>query len=1724
MQRQEGTTLGTQGGTRQSSIELSSFEHLGIASTTARTAADYASEYARIERLDSFARLSSLYQFAINYKDESLQNRQSHSIMVAETARELAQQLGLSDASAALAASIGLAHDLGHPPFSHWGESALNDKFHSLGATWHHDLAGILTVTRWASESGEEKNLELSPETLEGVAKRFWRFDPNAPLSYTNHSRDHLPKELLNRDAECAGVMELSYFNHLEGQIAGQADRISFNASDIQDGLRIGRLTPEMLANHFPAAFETYERLLQEFIFEFKAQYKTDTSDTRLKELITSTPELHGVIFEGFSDAFRSYQMSDLVNTTRERLARGSAEGSLRCAQDIRKVGYLVAENSTELKAQFRTFQIFCRDVIFKKHTAPFKPIMESVIHSFSSGEAKMPLAYHTRWKSAESESEKMGVIAEYLTREMSDRDALIHAQRYAPTVYAEHFPGYERVPYSSISKDEAFHRLHLSLNPADEKIPFVGMPTIHASELDFREGVSIPVVSSTRKYILPIPKKGETIQVPYHGKKRSGEDFQIGQPITDWKGNPISGKGVVFFNADDDQWVAAISGLEGDAEKVFIVNEPNDVQAALLDAQRATWADPDSPTKDEFYSILTFAGQIHLLEGITESDATRLRNYIEDRIITYPETNSSTVNTSAVDLVNFCIHCGILRTSSDDQLKHLTTTLAQLQNSASKMSVEGVIEALNASHGGLKNIYPSDVKYVKKSLIDVETNPTSPSSLYGFKMRNRNEEFRAIYIDHAFELAGWAGNSERSFTGAVVIQRNGKGCGIVQNFRAIQSYEHPDGRRLLIEDIPVQKVSMRSRYQTKHTVQREVTTAVTIIGAGVSGLASAVHLIKNFPAHSLVSHKLALTFIDSASEPGGSTYNRPDANIVGMANGINVLGIESATGIVEFLNQNPQLWIERFPSLADAYDHEIKSFHPQTIITHNQYGTILKEYFLSIVQGLERDGFPVEINIIQDRVMSSEGKSVTLKSGHTITSDAVIYCIGNAMPRAFRRADDPSKLLDGTDGYYRLDDQAWSLGNINESSSTIVLGTANGALFGALWAVGNGYTGNFKLISSSGTVPEIAGISRPYVRSVLTLEKLTEYRNSGTPITAQLLKRLFYRELVSAQRMGHSWRDVVDATVPDANAIWQLLSDEEQRIFHSTYGPKWNNARYRIPDAHWEQIQELREAGRIEILGNLMGISPCAEGGFEVLIRNDDGSLRKEFASKIVNNTGPSKNYDEMPECIKHLISSEITTLHHISGISVDEFFRLKGKDGTVSTGIYAVGPIVSGAHPESVTVPAIRGNVTVMSKMLIDEVVWQKEREYLLRLKLLENQFTPPSSDEVRTFVRDFITRGESDDPRDPNSSLLITTQQIYGRGRDAQGDVIYSAERTALHNEIITKALSGKRAVAENERPAFISVAGGMSVGMTYLQRLLMNEGVLDLERTVIITPLNFLPIPEFAVRSHYQHTEKSPLMVAEYYDIVRKIIAQAVASNMNVVWVDQADASEPLTQMVKEVRSKGYESAMLALTMTPEAYYAASELWLHKFNRIPDHRRGFGDLQEFSALWDGYCSLFDTTALYETFFHVRDIDKDESDPTRREYTVREIARCSQRENGKKELSISLPQRYQDFRERALFLHPNSTTPAEARRNYPYRDVLQLPSEVHSHKASENISQNLSTDTPCSLATKLQKFQDADFEAKFLALVRKTSENRARRAREQTGQVGSDVAAQVSPSTQS
>ena len=192
----------------------------------------------RIIHSTAFRRLKHKTQVFIAHEGDHYRTRLTHSIEVAQIARALARALECDED---LAEAVALVHDFGHTPFGHTGEDALNEKMAAWGG-FDHNAQSLRVVTRLERRYAEFDGLNLSWETLEGLVKH------NGPLTDAKGNGLDGPVPQPIRDYNELDNLELSKFAGVEAQCAAIADDIAYNAHDIDDGLRSGLLTLDMLA------------------------------------------------------------------------------------------------------------------------------------------------------------------------------------------------------------------------------------------------------------------------------------------------------------------------------------------------------------------------------------------------------------------------------------------------------------------------------------------------------------------------------------------------------------------------------------------------------------------------------------------------------------------------------------------------------------------------------------------------------------------------------------------------------------------------------------------------------------------------------------------------------------------------------------------------------------------------------------------------------------------------------------------------------------------------------------------------------------------------------------------------------------------------------------------------------------------------------------------------------------------------------------------------------------------------------------------------------------------------------------------------------------------------------------------------------------------------------------------------------------------------------------
>ena len=188
----------------------------------------------RIVHSTAFRRLAHKTQVFVYDEGDHFRTRLTHSIEVAQIARAIARALGLDDD---LAEGVALGHDLGHTPFGHTGEDALDACMAGHGG-FDHNAQGLRIVTELERRYAEFNGLNLTQATLAGLVKHNGPLTDSSGAPTARYRKLGVPAPILAYDN--AQKLDLSLYASLEAQAAAIADDIAYDAHDIDDGLRAG--------------------------------------------------------------------------------------------------------------------------------------------------------------------------------------------------------------------------------------------------------------------------------------------------------------------------------------------------------------------------------------------------------------------------------------------------------------------------------------------------------------------------------------------------------------------------------------------------------------------------------------------------------------------------------------------------------------------------------------------------------------------------------------------------------------------------------------------------------------------------------------------------------------------------------------------------------------------------------------------------------------------------------------------------------------------------------------------------------------------------------------------------------------------------------------------------------------------------------------------------------------------------------------------------------------------------------------------------------------------------------------------------------------------------------------------------------------------------------------------------------------------------------------------
>ncbi|MFL5105275.1 MAG: deoxyguanosinetriphosphate triphosphohydrolase [Xanthobacteraceae bacterium] len=358
----------------------------------------------RIIHSTAFRRLKHKTQVFVFHEGDHYRTRLTHTLEVQQIARALARALGLDED---LAEALALAHDLGHPPFGHAGERALDGCLAAYGG-FDHNAQTLRVVTLIERRYAEFDGLNLSWETLEGIVKH------NGPLTdRAGHAvgryREHgvpLAIELYSRQHE------LELWNHAsaEAQVAAIADDIAYDTHDTDDGLRAELFALDDVAE---------VPLFGSVVGEIRTSYPALETPRLVHELIRR------VITRMIEDA---------IAESRARLAKLSP-GSV---EEVRAAGVPVIGFSPAMAAADAAIKGFLTPRMYRHpRIARIMNDAEAVVHDLFSTFAREPEAMPPEWAQGLEAGDAGGRarrIADFIAG-MTDRYALVeHARHFDST------------------------------------------------------------------------------------------------------------------------------------------------------------------------------------------------------------------------------------------------------------------------------------------------------------------------------------------------------------------------------------------------------------------------------------------------------------------------------------------------------------------------------------------------------------------------------------------------------------------------------------------------------------------------------------------------------------------------------------------------------------------------------------------------------------------------------------------------------------------------------------------------------------------------------------------------------------------------------------------------------------------------------------------------------------------------------------------------------------------------------------------------------------------------------------------------------------------------------------------------------------------------------------------------------------------------------------------
>lgn len=344
----------------------------------------------RLIHSSAFRRLDGKTQVFAYHEGKNYRTRLTHSIEVSQITRTLCKSLGLNEE---LGEAVALAHDLGHSPFGHAGERALQNSMAKFGG-FDHNINSLKIMTKLEIHYPDFEGLNLTWETIEATVKH------NGPVKKIT---SRYLKEF-NRQFD----LDLKNFPSLEGQVGGIADDIAYNNHDIDDGFRAGFFTLGQLRE-----LPFINKIVNDFIKKYPGAECN-----------------HNLMIYNITRSLIAHMIFDVMENTTANLRRHS----IASAQEARKQKKFMVDFSPAMKKEIAELRSFLKDNFYT--TTPVarmdmksQRLVEELFALFMENRKLLPMEQRRLFNDISDDAEAAEIICDYIAN-MTDIMAIEEHRR----------------------------------------------------------------------------------------------------------------------------------------------------------------------------------------------------------------------------------------------------------------------------------------------------------------------------------------------------------------------------------------------------------------------------------------------------------------------------------------------------------------------------------------------------------------------------------------------------------------------------------------------------------------------------------------------------------------------------------------------------------------------------------------------------------------------------------------------------------------------------------------------------------------------------------------------------------------------------------------------------------------------------------------------------------------------------------------------------------------------------------------------------------------------------------------------------------------------------------------------------------------------------------------------------------------------------------------------